>query len=352
MTQPPQGWEPPQEHPQHWPPPQPAGLSQPLQPQQQWGPPGWYPPSAPQPPSVLPVTPTEYPQFWRAPGIRWWRPVLAVVLTGIAFLAVALIATILTVVGEGIIGGMDPEELYEVLEGGQVTPGLVLSNSIAIAVMVPVTLLIAKIVRQPSRFLHSVLGRFRWKWFLTCVGMAVIVLGVNFAADLAMTGWEALELQIRSYTWWLLIGMMLVTPFQAAAEEYMLRGVLFRTVASWFRAPAVALGVGTLVNSGVFMLMHGASDMWLNLVYFTLGALLSWITWRTGGLEAAVAFHIVNNMLAFAIVPFQDVADLFDRSAGTAGPIVLTQLTASVILLLILSWMAGRRNLQRVASRP
>lgn len=358
MTQPPD--QPPPPHP--WGP-------QPQPPRQQWAPPSspspqaWGPPTplAPQqwappprwdraalPPSTLPLQPTQYQQFWRAPFIKAWRPIVAVVLGAIAFLLVAMVVTAAAVGIEVAAGTLSADEALELLSEGRVSPGLVLGNSVAIGLMLPLTLLIAALVKQPPRFLHSVLGRFRWTWFFLCAAVSVVVLGVNIGLELLLSGDEGLELRIHPYTWWLLVGLMLVTPFQAAAEEYMLRGLLFRTVGSWFRGPAVALGVGTLVNSAVFTLMHGAGDPWLNLVYFVLGALLSWITWRTGGLEAAVAFHIVNNMIAFAFVPFQDVTDLFDRSAGVAGPLVLIQLIASGLTVALITEVARRRGLQRL----
>ena len=296
---------------------------------------------------MLPAEPVEYQQFWRGPLIKPWRPIVAVVVGAIAFLVVAMVVSAAAIGIEIATGALTPDEAFELLEEARVSPGLVLGNSFAIALMLPLTLMVAALVKQPPRFLHSVLGRFRWKWFFTCVAVSLVVLGLNVASELLLAG-DQLDLQIHPYTWWLLIGLMLVTPFQAAAEEYMLRGVVFRTVGSWFQQPVVSMAVGTVVNSVIFMFMHGASDPWLNLVYFVLGALLSWITWRTGGLEAAAAFHIVNNTVAFALVPFQDVADLFDRSAGAAGPIVLIQLVASAVIVALLDVLARRRNLQRV----
>lgn len=326
MTQPTPHWDPPQ-----WPPPQVVAS--------QWGPP---------PPSMLPEQPTAYPQFWRAPGVKAWRPIVAVVLTAVAFVVSSLIVTGIAMFIEVATGSVTPDEAEAALLDGRVTPGMVLGNSVAIGVMVPAVFLIALLVKQRPRFLHAVTGRFRWAWFWLCTLASLVVLGASTGIDILRTGVAALDLEIHPYTWWLLVGLMLATPFQAAAEEYMFRGVLFRTVGSWFRHPMVALGVGTLVNSAVFMSIHGADDVWLNIFYFTLGALLSYLTWRTGGIEAAAAIHIANNMIGFSVVPFQDVGGIFDRSAGAGGPVVLWQILATVILVGIIELLARRRNLQRV----
>lgn len=342
MSQPGNQWGPPQ-----WGPPQ-------------WGPPQWEPPAPPSPqwvpraPSVLPEQPTSYPQFWRAPALTLWRPLVGTLLLAVAFLVASTVVTIAALGIEVLTGAVDPDAVFAVLERGEVTPGLVLGNSIAIGLMLPASLLVARLVRQPPRFLHSVVGRFRWRWFAVCAAASLGALLLTFGGELLLVpgSGEALDLQIHPYTWWLLVGLLLVTPFQAAAEEYMLRGVVLRTVGSWFRHPMAALVFGTAVNAGIFMLLHGAADPWLNLVYLVMGVLLSWITWRTGGLEAAVAFHIVNNMVAFSIVPFQDVAGLFDRSAGVAGPVVLIQLVAVVLVVLVMDRLARRQGLAQHGPAP
>lgn len=335
MTQP--GWEPPATPPsQQWGPP----------PQPQWpAPEGWAPPS---PPSTTPTEPTGYHQFWRAPGIAPWRPIIASVIIAVAFVVISLIVTTVAMMIEVATGAISPDDLDTILLDGKVTPGMVLGNSIAIGLLVPTVLLLALLVKQRPRFLHSVTGRFRWAWFGLCSLASLLVLGAATGIDILRTGLSELDLQIHPYTWWLLICLMLVTPFQAAAEEYMFRGVLLRTVGSWFRKPVVALAVGTLVNALLFMSIHGADDIWLNIFYVVLGALLSYLTWRTGGIEAAAAVHIVNNMLGFAFIPFQDVTGVFDRSAGVGGPFILWQILAMAILAGGIVALARRRNIERV----
>lgn len=314
----------------------------------QWGPPPGWVPGPPPPPPTTPLEPTGYHQFWRAPGIAAWRPIVAAVLVALAFFLSSVVVTGIAMFIEVATGALDPDEMDAILYDGRVTPGMILGNSVAIGLMVPAVLLIARIVRQRPGFLHSVAGRFRWAWFWLCALASLVVLGLSTGVDILRTGVGELDLQIHPYTWWLLVGIMLATPFQAAAEEYMFRGVLFRTVGSWFRRPMVALGVGTVVNTAVFMSIHGAEDPWLNAFYIVLAALLSYLTWRTGGIEAAAAVHIVNNMIGFSLVPFQDVSGIFDRSAGVGGPFVLWQVLATVILVGIIELLARRRRIERL----
>ena len=87
------------------------------------------------------------------------------------------------------------------------------------------------------------------------------------------------------------------------------------------------------------------------LFYFALGLLLSYVTWRTGGLEAAVAIHVANNMIGMAFVPFQDLGTVMDRSAGVGSPVVLLQFAAAAVAVAIIVWLSGRWGVARTGPR-
>lgn len=338
--QPRPGWEPPAAPPQ-WAPPTP---------QPQWAPPRYQAP-VPQPQwvpkSVLPVQPTTYPRFWRAPGIPVWRPLLAVLVGAVFFVGVSLVVTVLGLIIEAVATGQEVMTLLEGLTTGQATPGIILANSVALALLVPAALLLSLIAGQPAGFLHSVAGRFRWGWCFVALGIAFVGMAAYTGLTILLDGGVgSLGLSVSSYSWWLFVGLMLVTPFQAAAEEYLLRGVLFRTVAAWLPTERAGLVVGALVSSFVFMLLHSASDPWLNLMYFAMGLAFAWLTTRTGGLEAAIAVHVANNMIGMALVPFQDINLLFDRAAGAGSPVVLIQLAAVLIVVAVIAAVGKRRRLQ------
>lgn len=314
------------------PPPYPAQSVPPAQP------PPWAPVPAgnwPRPqwvrPPVLPVTGTRYPQFWRAPGIKAFIPIVATLLMGVAFMTTSTVAVIVALFAGGIPG----EEELDAILAGQLTPGLVLANSIGIALVLACGFLVVRLTGQRPGYLSSVVGTFRWGFFWRCVAVCAAVFVVYTGVSVLLDGVDSLGLALRDYSWWLLIGLMLVTPFQAAAEEYLLRGFVLRTVGSWFSAPVVAAVVGGLVNSVIFAALHASGDIWLNLVYFSMGAIASYLVWRTGGLEGAVAIHIVNNMIGMAMLPFQDMEAQFDRSAGVGGPAVLLQ----VVTIAVAAWL-------------
>ena len=75
------------------------------------------------------------------------------------------------------------------------------------------------------------------------------------------------------------------------------------------------------------------------------------LTWRTGGIEAAVGIHVANNMIGMALVPFQDFSDIFERAAGTGSPLLLIQLAMLVVATVVIEIVARRSKLT-FASAP
>ena len=152
------------------------------------------------------------------------------------------------------------------------------------------------------------------------------------------------DIRARPYTVLLTVGIILTTPFQCAGEEYLFRGLEQRLVASYIRPETLGWILATLVSSATFMWLHSAQDPWLNVYYFAFGVAASWITWRSGGLEASVAIHIVNNVISEAFMPFTDFSGMFDRSVGTGDPLVLIHVAVMVGAVALLTWQARRRG--------
>lgn len=295
----------------------------------------------------LPIEERSYSSFYRAPRWRWWKPLLATALTIVAFVVFATVFTVIGLVADGTdIAGLAPDA-----SNLRVGPGIFLANNIALAMSIPTAMLVQWLFTgQRPRWLSSVQGRFRWGWFGTCVAVALPLWLALMGIETALTGLPP-DIQVRPYTVVMIAGILLTTPFQAAGEEYLMRGLEQRFVASYFRSDLVGFLVGALVSSLTFMALHGAADPWLNAFYFGFGGLASWLTWRTGGLEAAVAIHVVNNMVSEALLPFTDFSDMFDRSAGVGDPTVLIHLAVLLGATIVMAWLAKRRGLPR-ASAP
>lgn len=148
----------------------------------------------------------------------------------------------------------------------------------------------------------------------------------------------------------MIAGVLVTTPLQCAGEEFGFRGLVNRAVASFvpqntrIRALISAL-MGGVGSSLLFMLAHSAQDPWLNLFYFCFGAGACYLCHVSGGLEASMAMHIVNNMTSMVFLPFMDFSRLFDRAEGSGNAWGLIQLAAVAGGAAIITWRVKRRGI-------
>ena len=72
-----------------------------------------------------------------------------------------------------------------------------------------------------------------------------------------------------------------------------------------------------LVTSGLFALAHGAQNFPLFFDRFAFGLMAGLTVILVGGLEAGIALHILNNLLAFAVaIAFGDLDECADGLRG------------------------------------
>ena len=228
------------------------------------------------------------------------------------------------------------------------TPATMLLGNLTLAGFIPVALLSAWMVhRVRPGFLLSVAGRFRWGWLLRCVAVLLplwaIYLTVSFLADPPESG--------RPAQWVILLVMAVVlTPFQCAGEELLFRGWLAQHVGAYFRHPMTGLVVSTVVSAGAFALAHGSLHVWVLLDLFVFGAAASVVTWRTGGLEAGIAIHLVNNVSLFvATTLFGGYTESFVDTDTTGDPVsVIFTLVVQVLAVALILWQARRARITRL----
>lgn len=344
-----------------WSAPSPVSLIQPAGPfpgvPEQFTPGTWSPPAAVEP--SLPVVPTRYTLFWRTPAWRGWRPIVTIVVALISFLAVM---TILPLIGIGLdllSGRLSVTSLTEQLSQGQIpmSPAVFITNNLGLALCIPLSLLWARaFFRQRPGWFLSVTGRFRWRWF----GLVVLVLtpvwliatGIDTVPAL-LSG--ELQLHVTGDTWPMILGIALTTPLQCAGEEFAARGLFNRAAASFVPEQVsrwIGPLLGALLSSALFMFAHSAQDHLLNLFYFSFGLVACWLTWRTGGLEAAIAMHLVNNLTAMIVLPFSDISGLFDRQEGAAQASDLALVLPPMLIALLLIELVARRSRVVTTSAP
>lgn len=297
----------------------------------------------------MPDGPREYQQMLRGPRYRWWRPLLAILLAAAIGLPLALLAFLPVVLAAQLVGIPDAFRwsAQEVIDIDNLGPAGFLYVNLSLIVLIViagVSVWIAHRIRP--RYLSSVQGGLRWGWLLRCVAVVVpvwvIYLGLGVLVDPTSGP--------RPQYWGLLLVMvLLLTPLQAAGEEYLFRGWIMQNVGAWFRHPTVALVVGLTVSVVLFAVAHGSFDIWIlgSLGLFAVTAGIA--TWRTGGLEAGIVVHAVNNVgVFFTVIMFGGWEQAFVRSDSASTPLVFgVDLLVHAVVLTLILWQAKKAGVSR-----
>jgi membrane protease YdiL (CAAX protease family) len=266
--------------------------------------------------------------------------------------AVGVGVTLVLLVGIGVAVGIlaaalavEPET-FDVAEG---PVGFVFGNLLlAAAIPVSVAAVVLAFLRPPG-WLMSVTLRLRWRWLAVCAawltGWALVTTAVWFLLDgVPSTGGEDALL---------LIGLcLLTTPLQAAGEEFLVRGWLSQSIGAWFARPVLGAVVAALASATVFALLHGSQNAWLFGDRFVFGLVASYLVWRTGGLEAAIALHTISNVAA--IVPSALEGTLDESLTLTEAPVgtVLLDVVTLLLATALVVWLARRHRPERLGPPP
>lgn len=306
--------------------------------------------------SGLPLTPTRYHGMWRSPRWRAWRPIVGALVGLVLLVFASIVFSNIGTIIDLTSGRTTREELLEQARNGAVllTPARFIANNLALASSIPIVWLVARLHAQPRGFVQSVTGHFRWRWFGSCLAMLLPLWIVVVVIDDLVEGTGLDGLAVNGDTVVLIIGILLTTPLQSAGEEWLFRGGVNRLVGSCFpqrtrMLTIISAFIGGAVSSVLFMLVHFAQDPWLNLSYLCFGAVASFVCYRTGGLEASTAMHIINNLTAMAFLPFSDISHLFDRQAGTGSPAELIQIALLFVAAALIIWRARARGLTELS---
>ncbi|WP_182047174.1 CPBP family intramembrane glutamic endopeptidase [Curtobacterium sp. ME26] len=266
---------------------------------------------------------------------RWWRPLVALAFLVGWYVASQVVIAVAYFVPIGASQGADGlMGLQDDLSSGALDPTdpLVLSLSlVSLVVLLPGILLAVKIARVgPAGILSSTRFRVRWRWTLWCllptlviaIAMFLVQTWGMFSFDGGL-GWDhdaigqsTVSLGTLTLT---IVLVLLLVPFQGAAEEYIFRGFLMQTIGSWIPLRVVGTVVAVAVSTVVFALLHipNGYNVWGILDVGSFGLVAAIIVLRTGGMEATVLQHAFNNIMIFVLqAPGWSKVDL-DSSNGT-----------------------------------
>ena len=302
---------------------------------------------------MLTVAPplSPYHRLGRTPTHRWWRPVAgtAVVVVGSVLLLLLFIG--LTVLAGALAGR--PADAEGMPAFGPL-PDLALAF-LMVAVLLPATLAAARWVqRRPAGTLSSVTGRLRLRWLLTCLpvalGTVVTVLGAGLAFAAATGEDVGLDDSLAGWGPFLAGSLVLlaVVPLQAAAEEYLTRGWLLQAVGAFCRGPWVPIAVQAVV----FAALHGWGTPWgfADLVVF--GLVTGWLTVRTGGLEAAIALHLLNNLVSGMLSVAYGNLTVEETAADMPWQLAVVDVPVLLAYAAVIVALARRRRLATRSAPP
>lgn len=244
-----------------------------------------------------------------------WRTALAAA-TGLGALALVLfVAVVPAGVALDRLLGVEPFDPND----PSITVGFWLAGNLLLAALIPVCGLAQwAIYRERPGTLSSVAGRFRWR-VMALAATVVVPVWIVYTAVLHLI-MPFGSLQLTTATIALALIAIVVVPLQSAGEEYLFRGLLFRAVGARFRRPGVSLAVSTVVTSLAFGAIHGSLDPWALTSYVFSGVCFALMTQRTGGLEAAVLVHAVNNTV---LMVSMILADRLDDVSVVTGPVLV-----------------------------
>ncbi|GAA2824826.1 membrane protease YdiL (CAAX protease family) [Leucobacter komagatae] len=345
-------------------PPQPGQPPLPPQPgvSPQWA---W---AQPQPQLVeVETEPLEYHRLYRgAPRYAWWKPLVVLVLAASIYFAMNIAFSLALM---PLLVAFDPDYVNDALFM-QVAPILdtqhplsMVLNLGTIALMIPAVILaMLALGIRPTGRVWSVAAKIRWGLLLRTTGAAVLSVivmnGVGILTGMVMEGAsgaatdttlaaDAPEFNATAALISFVIVLVLV-PFQAAAEEVVFRGLFLQVLGSWMRSPWLAIGLSTFA----FAAMH-IYDIWGLLAVGLMGLTAAWVTWKTGGLEAAIAIHVINNIAAFGFMAAGMSASTgqVESSGGpesVIGEIVGLALFAWLVVRIFRKHGYGRERIDRV----
>jgi membrane protease YdiL (CAAX protease family) len=261
-------------------------------------------------------------QFAAQPRNRWFKPIL-VALLFLVFYGVAMIAEF---AGFGIWAAIsfgsdaDFNAWFDTLVDFNTVTGVLFGLLNVILMWPAVELAVFCIYRRWFASMISLRGGMRWgllgRYLLIGAGVWVVCAIVMALFSDGAMGNLTSGIVWNRHVVTMLVALILLVPFQAMAEEIAFRGLAMNIVGAWLRHPAWAV----LIPVPFFVAGHlydlpGLIDVGI------FAAIVGTLTIITGGLEAGIAFHVVNNLFAFGLGVLAG-ADLNATSSPTAETVV------------------------------
>jgi membrane protease YdiL (CAAX protease family) len=283
--------------------------------------------------------------------------VLWIVFTGIVLLIGVIIAVAQGRIVFDTVQGATNQllKLFGVVDAGD--PLSVSVGLIGVASLLPATLLgYLAVGLRPLSVLRSVQFRFRWRWLAFSLLPALVVtlaatLLQFFVLPLFIGGVSVVAPTIPLGTFVLCgVIVLVVTPLQAAAEEFAFRGLITQMFGGWIKPAPLVIVVSAIPFAAAHTqyLSDTRSLTWATADVALFALVAGFVTWRTGGIESSIALHAVNNTVAFlALASSLGGTTSTSTNAGNDPyPLLLSFLVSVVTMVPYAIWIdrAARRR--------
>ncbi|MEZ0578790.1 lysostaphin resistance A-like protein [Nocardioides sp. MH1] len=287
--------------------------------------------------------PLRYPALHRLGRASWPRTLLGVLVAVVVVLAI--VPTLLA----GVYAGLG--EPFGDADFDPLTPAGLTIVSLTWAAAIPTVLLVTHLVQEVrGSWALSVVAAIRWRWLVTCIGLSVVAIlaAVLVAAVLPDRGGVTLDDSVNDLTGKSLafaVIIVFLVPLQSAGEEFAFRGYLTQSLGGVLHG-RIGTAVAVAVPAVAFALAHGAQDPPVFVDRLTFGLVAGVLVVLTGGLEAGIAMHVVNNWASFGLTL------LFGDLTGAVTPDISTwwllpgTLVQNLGYLALVLWMHRRTGLR------
>jgi membrane protease YdiL (CAAX protease family) len=259
----------------------------------------------------------SYPEMLRIPDEPMSRQAMAGLIgTMVAILSYFVVVPVVLAAGNWLAWLVtDPTSdfaAFDLAARSMQTPLGMLVRHLALVCVIPIAVLVVMVFHQVRpRWLHSVQPGFRWRYALICFAVSLLVMNLVLWAE---NSFQFGTISPQPDFGWFLLVIFVTTPFQAAAEEYLFRGYLLQSLTMIVRNR----WVGVVVSAAIFAFFHANGDLLLFGYRFGFGLLAGALVVLTGGLEAGIAAHVVNNLCSFSYAAL---------TTSVASVIAVTQIT-------------------------
>lgn len=174
-------------------------------------------------------------------------------------------------------------------QGAETTHAAGLYDTAVIAMALPAAFFAARATGRDPVGLISVEHRVRWP----LVGRALAVAAPVYALVIAIDATDG-GLTFSGPTLAVAAAYLLMVPVQAACEETVFRAALPQIIGNWVRSPWLAYGLAAIP----FVALHAYN--WVGMTDVLVICLcLSYLTWRSAGIEQSVVVHACSNLSVF-----------------------------------------------------